>query len=379
VIDAAPPAPPALVAPAPQEVSFGRVTGTAPPGTTRLIVSIGDKRVAEAASAAGRFALTVDIPRHDVRIRVTAVRADGHRASSTVGPVFGLPLSARASRYLGHLDANLQRRLRSLATSFPGAAAIYVQDLGTGLGAAWNARATFPAASTLKLAIAVTALERLHGRPRSGSPLARLMRAMLVSSDNRAANTLEAAIGGSVSAGSDLVDAAMRSAGLTGSEMYGGYVIGTAAGPTPIPLRVDEQPRWGVGKHTTAYDLARLLTLVHLAAAGRGSLVRRGVSPAEARWLLYLLVHSADRGKLDRFLRAPVAVPHKAGWIASARHDAGIVYWPRGAFVACVMTYGVGVGVRSDVLAGRVAKIALERFREVADADPYDGGHGTVS
>jgi beta-lactamase class A len=348
-------------------------------GTARVIVSIGGKRVVETTSAAGHFAVTVDLPRRDVRVRVTAIGADGRRASSTVGPVFGLPLSASPSGYLGRLDASLQRRLRSLATSFPGAAAIYVQDLRTGLGAAWNARARFPAASTLKLAIAVTALQRLHGPPPPGSGFARLMGAMLVSSDNRAANALEAAMGGSVSAGSGLVDAAMRSAGLTGSEMYGGYVVGTAAGRAPIPLRVEEQPRWGVGKFTTAYDLARLLTLVHLAAAGRGALVRLGVSPAEARWLLYLLVHSADRGKLDRFLRGPIAVPHKAGWIADARHDAGIVYWSGGAFVASVMTYGAGVGIRSDVLAGGVAKVALERFRELADAGPYDGGDGTVS
>ena len=51
----------------------------------------------------------------------------------------------------------------------------------------------------------------------------------------------------------------------------------------------------------------------------------------------------------------PYALMHKAGWISYARHDAGLVYWPGGVFVAAVMTYGSGVGVASDVLAGRVA------------------------
>ena len=37
---------------------------------------------------------------------------------------------------------------------------------------------------------------------------------------------------------------------------------------------------------------------------------------------------------------------HKAGWISYARHDAGLVYWPGGVFVAAVMTTGSGVGGR---------------------------------
>jgi len=57
-------------------------------------------------------------------------------------------------------------------------------------------------------------------------------------------------------------------------------------------------------------------------------------------------------------------VLHKAGWIDAARHDAGLVVWQGGIFVAAVMTYRPdGAGVRSDVLAGRVAQAALRRFR----------------
>jgi hypothetical protein len=57
-------------------------------------------------------------------------------------------------------------------------------------------------------------------------------------------------------------------------------------------------------------------------------------------------------------------VLHKAGWIDPARHDAGLVVWHGGIFVAAVLTYdGAGAGTRSDVLAGRVAQAALRRFR----------------
>ena len=73
-----------------------------------------------------------------------------------------------------------------------------------------------------------------------------------------------------------------------------------------------------------------------------------------------------DPGKIDREVgRLPgVAVLHKAGWVNAARHDNGIVLWPGGALVVTVMTYRpAGAGVSSDVLAGRVAAVALRRFR----------------
>jgi hypothetical protein len=56
---------------------------------------------------------------------------------------------------------------------------------------------------------------------------------------------------------------------------------------------------------------------------------------------------------------------HKAGWISYARHDAGLVYWPGGVFVATVMTTGSRVGAASDLLAARIARATLERVRRL--------------
>ena len=97
--------------------------------------------------------------------------------------------------------------------------------------------------------------------------------------------------------------------------------------------------------------------------AGSRSAHGTSFTPSDARYLLYLLAHSADHGKLDRFVAGHGAwVLHKAGWITAARHDAGLVYWHGGVFAVSVMTYGSGVGVASDVLAGRVANRMLERL-----------------
>jgi hypothetical protein len=220
----------------------------------------------------------------------------------------------------------------------------------------------------------VTVLARTDGPPAAGSSLDGLLGRMLTLSDNAAANALETAIGGSTSGGSALVNATLRSIGLADTDMYGGYVIGTSVGEPRglfargIPLTVEDQPAWGVGKRSTPLDLARLLRAVWLASGGIGPLreAQPGFSAADARYLLWVLSAVRDHGKLDRVVGGlpGVSVLHKAGWIDTARHDNGLVVWRGGVFVATVMTYrAAGARTSSDVLAGRVAASALRRFR----------------
>jgi beta-lactamase class A len=368
----APPPPPAIEQPAPDQLSFGVVSGSAATGTRRVIVRVGGRVVADGPLRQRRFQIRIALPSGESTVQVVTVSAAGRRSSATVPRVLGaateLPRSHRADN-----DVLLAREVRRLAQAFEGTSAVYVENLSTGAGAAWNARATFPAASSLKLAIAVTALARTEGTPATDSTLDRLLRQMLTYSDNAAANATETYFGGSTSGGSGLVNSMMRSIGLVDTEMYGGYSLDSFGAPPralagPIPLRVDRQPSWGYGKKTSAHDLAGLLRAVWLAAGAKGPLraAQPGFSASDARYLLYLLAHVRDPGKLDREVqRIPgVRVLHKAGWIDSARHDNGIVLWRGGAFVVAVMTHRpAGAGVSSDVLAGRVAAAALRRFR----------------
>jgi beta-lactamase class A len=250
--------------------------------------------------------------------------------------------------------------------SYRGVASVYVQDLTRGRGAAWNAKARFPAASTLKLAVAATVLAVHPGLPPPGSYVDSLLRTMLTYSDNASANALEVWLAGSTSAGAHRVDALMRSVGMVDSLMYGGYETRTLAGA--IPSRVDEQPSFGIGKYTSAADLSSLLRAVWLAAGGRGPLrsAQPGFTPVDGRYLLWLLAHVRDSSKLDGIVgdEQGLAVLHKAGWISTARHDAGLVFWPGGVFVATVMTWNPqGDGISADRLAARCAAKALARFR----------------
>jgi len=324
-----------------------------------VIVGIDGQVVAKRDLIGGRtrFDFRIQLPPRDVRLTVTAVVNDKRRSSITVGPVFGLPRGGepRAPPRRSFEDARLARTIRSLASSFPGISGIFVQNLRGGAVAAWNARAHFPAASTLKVAIAIQVLIAHRGRPSPGGRVDRLLRRMLIPSEDKPANELLVWVGGSTSGGSARVNATLRALGLRDTDMYGGYEVqGVASEPS------------FVGKRTTALDFGRLLNYVHLAADGRGPLARRfrgSFVPADARFLLYLIAHARPNW-LGRYLPGTTATLHKPGWITKARHDGGLVYRPGGAFVAVVLTWnGGGVGSASDLLAGRVARAAFARFR----------------
>lgn len=360
--------PPAIEQPAPTQVSYGLVSGRAARGTVRVLVFANGTRLASRPLSRRRFAIRVALPLGDVSVRVTTVARDGRRASTRVRNVFALPVGSRPRVVAAREDVVLARRLTRAVRDHSGTTGYFVQSLTGGRGAAWNARARFPAASTVKLAIAAAVLARHSGIPPPASYVGRLLRETIVPSDDEAANALLVWLGGSTSTGAYRVNDLMRSLGLRDTLMYGGYLVRTLSGR--IPLRVDEAPAFGVGKYTTAWDMASLWRALWLASAGAGPLrkAQPGLTPADARHLLWLAAHVRDEPKLDATLRHErgVAVLHKAGWISTARHDTGLVFWEGGVFVAGVMTYrGSGVSRSSDRLAGRVAALALAHLRRV--------------
>jgi hypothetical protein len=359
---------PVIVAPAPREVSFGVVRGRVSDGTVRIVVKVGQTTAVDVPVSDTHFRFELSLPPRDLAIHVTAFDATGNSVTSTVTPVFGLPRKAYPTAIISTLDTYLSGQIRSLVREFPGTAAVFVQDLRTGRGAAWNARARFQAASTLKLGIAIELLRVLGRPPAQGTYLAGRFWKMLVYSDNKAANDLMGWLGrGSVDAGALRVNATLEALGLRDTHMRGGYILGTAT-TRPIPLRVESQPPYFPGwKHSSAWDMARIHGFVHRAAAGQGPLLRLAghFSPADGRYMLWVLAHVADPGKIDRYIRtrSDVAVLHKAGWILHARHDTALVFWREGVFVITVMTWHpVEAGSSSDILAGRIARIALRRF-----------------
>jgi hypothetical protein len=182
--------PPAIEQPSAHQVSYGLVTGIAAAGTTRIVVSSEAGKLVDRPLRGRRFTLRVRLSTGESTVRVTTIARDGRRSSRVVRDVFGLPAASRPRLVRERHDALLTRKLRGLVGGYSGTAGAYVQNLTEGGGGAWNAKARFPAASTLKLAIATAVLSEHSGIPAPGSYVGDLLREMIIPSDDAAANGL---------------------------------------------------------------------------------------------------------------------------------------------------------------------------------------------
>ena len=316
----------------------------------------GGRLLADRPLRGRRFSLQVELPPRDSVVRVTAVDAEGAPAHvvGRAGLRAAAPRPGRGSSRSGSIVL-WRTPFAGSRTATAGTERDLRASLTSGGGAAWNARARFPGASTLKLAIAVAVLRAHVGLPAPGSGVDALLRAMLLRSDNASANELEAWLGGSTSAGSHVVEATLRAIGLTDTIMYGGYDVEPLRLPqAAIPIRTEQQPSFGARQVHDRRGSCAAPRAVWLAADGRGPLARTfpgGFTPSDARYLLRLLALVHDPGKLDRFLPAGDLLLHKAGWLATSRHDCGLVLWNGGAIVAAVLTWspsGVGTVRRTS-------------------------------
>jgi beta-lactamase class A len=355
VIAHAAPPPPVIAAPA---VSFGRIAVRLGPRTERIEVQADGRITARLRPAPGPRRVSVPVPTGVHPVRVRAIGRGGARWSATVR-VRALPPSARrAGRIPGFVDRRLQRDVEGLVAGMPAVTGVYVQHLVTGCGAAVNADAQFPAASTLKAAILVDAVRRGQA-----APLGPTLDRMIIDSNDQAANSALAALGGgSGDAGAAQVTRTLRDLGLSRSLVRRPYIIENARRPLPI-----ETTR-GTSLYTnfisTPYELARLMVAVHRGAIGRGGVARIGIGAGAARReLLARLLDVRDTTKLVAGLPSGVPVAHKTGYTDQVRHDAGIIYLRSGPVAAAAMAWSPsGVGGTAERFIARVATAARSRL-----------------
>jgi beta-lactamase class A len=198
-------------------------------------------------------------------------------------------------------DAVLSARLARAARTFGGIAATWTHDLTTGSWAAWNADARFPAASIVKLGLAVAA-------PRE-QRYAYDLEALLSWSSNLAANRLLERTG------LPAVAAALRRMGATSSSYTGPYRVGTS--------RTEEPPLIS-SRVTTARDVGRMLFWLQ---AHRRAVI-----------LGYLLESEPFKDNVG-ILRPRDPAAQKHGWFSVVRHSAAIVYSKKGPRIIVVLTY----------------------------------------
>jgi beta-lactamase class A len=233
-----------------------------------------------------------------------------------------------------HHDLALQDLLqRNLPAS--GTVGLYVKHLTSGAEASVNAERVFPAASLYKLPIMAEVIRQvrlqrlsldqqmvvsrshwvpgsgvLQGRVGDSLPIRELLRLLIAESDNIAAMMLLDL------AGLNNVNQSMQGMGLRQTRLLDYRAPGVYNSP--------------LGPYqTTAADMA---TLMESIAAGRL------VDPTGSEEALKLLESKQASELLADGLPWWAKVAHKWGEIPGARHEAGIVFTPRGQYVVVVMT-----------------------------------------
>jgi hypothetical protein len=357
--------PPELLAPRSNEIFLGEVTGRAPAGTTGAVLIANGRVVSESRAKRGSFTTSLDAApgRYSLKIRFLA---NGRELGTAVSrDVWLLPPSAVARGTKSTRDRQQASKLASVANRFSGQSGIWLQKLGTGAYAGWNEDARFPAASTVKLAVLIAALDRFGPRPER-SRVAYDLRTLAAWSSNLAANRLVDELGGSEVAGSRIAQAVLRRLGANSSTYTGDYRVGTSLGAGPTANAPDPPPLVSQ-RVTTARDLGRILEQLHGAAFGdRAARKSTGLSRHEAQvGLTLLLASQPTRDNLGLFrptLGRAFPMAQKNGWLRDARHTAAVLYATDGPRIAVVLTYRSGLA-RADAekLGGLVAQAALGR------------------
>ena len=269
-------------------------------------------------------------------------------AAAGAGAPGGGAAVAEGPRLVPHLprlrDPGLAAALARLGSSYGGWAGLFVEDLETGTYAGWNERASFPAASTVKLGVIAEGIRRFGFGP--GSPVDGDLRAIGQWSSNAAANRIFTLIGGVVP-----TEQALHRLGMFSSTYPGPYRLEPEQEEPKHKPRRDTQAAGGAPtppphhhtRVTTARDLARALFRLQAAAAGQAwAIGQTQLSAPEARAALgYLAL--ADPG--TSLLEFPAGSRHaeKDGWLDDVRATAAVVYLRRGARIVVVLVYRPGV------------------------------------
>lgn len=256
--------------------------------------------------------------------------------------------------------------LESLAAKLPGEYAVFAKNLQTGQVMALSEHQVFPSASLIKVPIMAEVFRRVEEEHLSlddtlvmrsedqvsGSGVLKdltpgirlslrdLTTLMITVSDNTATNLLIDFVG------VDSVNHLMRRLGLTHTALERRL--------QRIPV---ERPRIN---RTTAYDMSRLMELM-----ARGEVISHDVSSRMVNLLhrcqapQVLASESPEPAYVGT--EPPIRVAHKTGSLSDARHDSGIVYFPRGALVVTIMSQGA-----SEMLLHKsIARIGRTLFSQL--------------
>jgi beta-lactamase class A len=214
-------------------------------------------------------------------------------------------------------------------TGTAGRIGISGRNLVTGQRLSIAADQSFPAASVGKLALMVELYrESAAGAITLTDSQRADLRAMIVQSDNDAANRLLEALSAKA------VNANLQALGLIGTRLVNPFGLARATGN---PANV-----------TTPGDMSRLMEMLAN---------EQVVSPQASREMRGLLLQSQDGSKLRRGLPADARVAHKSGWYDGVANDVGIISQGQSVYVLGVFTEGIADAETANHAIAEVAEV----------------------
>lgn len=239
----------------------------------------------------------------------------------------------------------LQAVLEEQVQRLPGVVGVYGRDLQSGQAFGVNDGAVFSGASVVKIAILLQAYRVLDG-PAQGI-VAGEMGAMMVWSDNDAANWLLALGGGGDGVrGAQQLTEMLQRLGLQASYLCNPYYGERSwEGCPPAWSSREAEPRADPLLQTTPRDMGRLLEDIYACALGRGPILETfpgEITSEECRAMLGWMGQNDDLERMVAGLPQGIAVAHKSGWISDMKADAGIVFSPGGDYILSVFVWEEG-------------------------------------
>jgi len=286
---------------------------------------------------------------------------------------FAAPLSAQWPAVIR--DADLERRLQTLAAEVEGDVGIYVRHLGTGRGAMLRADEMFPTASMIKVPILLKTfdlMERgafafdtslvwadslryggeddLFDKLQAGAkvPLNQATMAMITSSDNAASLWLQALVGGG-----ETINAWLAANGFDSTRVNS---------RTPGRREIWQKYGWG---QTTPREISEMVVGLR-----EGRLVSRAASEAMYRHLTRIHWNAEALSALPPWIQAA----SKQGAVNRSRSEVVLVNAPTGDYVFAVITKNQTDQSWTPANQGYVLlrKVSALLWREFAPGHPYN-------
>jgi len=250
--------------------------------------------------------------------------------------------------------ADLEVALRQQAAQWDGVVGIAVHDLQTGDRFGINADTVFSGASVLKVPILVYAYAKLGALSAEQGAWAD---AMILQSDNEAANALLGVGAGGYGAEAALEGAHEMSAMLAALGLEETYLLAPYATDDAVTYNVAYKELWmpdtAPGRtaadelaHATPSDMAQFFSLLAQCAGGEGPLLAywgSALTPQACSEIIDRMAQPHDTERMAAGIPDDVRVAHKGGWLLDMQADVGIVYSPNRTYVAAIYVWRDGL------------------------------------